>query len=249
MHPLRSPMKRPQEKLRREGRQWKATPGPGTYKTQRTLGRTLSDEMSLHCNQDRLPIWKFGTGTQSDFVKISMGTSSKTPGPGKYRTWTQFRPSDRRGVNHLPSWSTAPTSTEVVCSPNLQRSQSWSCMLNHHTELDRLAECAPFHSKTGTHRASYGESLLDHGRRFDKKKYAALLSEGRHFKATPGPGTYRTQRFVGEAHGQEVSLHSTRDRLPTWKMGTGAQSEFVTKSLGTAAHSPGPGTYTDYGQF
>merc|ERR1719219_2115494 len=115
--------------------------------------------------------------------------------------------------------------------------------------MDRLAECTPFYCKTGTHRATYGETLLDHGRRFDKKSYEKMRKQGRHWKATPGPGTYRTQRALGPACGDEMSLHCNQERLAQWRFGTGPQSKFTNISMGTSAKTPGPGAYATWTQF
>merc|ERR1719228_800884 len=121
-------------------------------------------------------------------------------------------------------------------------------MRNYDRELDRLSSITPFFCKTGTHRAAYGETLLDHGRRFNTKEQDKLQKTGKHWKSTPGPGAYRTPRALGPASGDEMSLHCNQERLPIWKVGTGPQQLFVEQSMATAYKSPGPGTYTDYGQ-
>lgn len=236
-------------KLVKEGRHWKATPGPGAYRTPRTMGHTQSDEAIMHFAHERLPIWKFGTGPQSKFVYDNVGTSGKTPGPGTYRTWTELDTGSKRGGSPVPRWPTAPISGDVMVSPNLVRSQSSTLTGRHEFDLDKFAECNPFYCKFGTHRAPHGESLLDHGRRFDKDKYAKLLLEGRHWKATPGPGAYRSQRFIGEASGDEMTLHVNRERLPIWKFGTKNPTSFQRESMGTSYKSPGPGTYKTFSQF
>jgi len=73
-------------------------------------------------------------------------------------------------------------------------------------ELDTLASCSPFF-QGGTHRCPQGEELLDQLRRRDDEHINELHKLGRQWKATPGPGTYRTPRDMGKVdRTREVSL-------------------------------------------
>eukprot|EP00928_Gymnodinium_smaydae_P087439 TRINITY_DN71701_c0_g1_i1.p2 TRINITY_DN71701_c0_g1~~TRINITY_DN71701_c0_g1_i1.p2 ORF type:complete len:197 (+),score=12.71 TRINITY_DN71701_c0_g1_i1:111-701(+) len=130
-------------------------------------------------------------------------------------------------------------------------------------EINNLASNRPFYCKTGTHRCPQGELLLDKLRRRDDKAIDALRATGRHWKATPGPGTYRIPRALGavERRDQEVALGPVcmPDRGPAWLLGSQAKRPPVYHTLGGSGHthdcdcrlrpptprnlSPGPGRY------
>merc|ERR1712061_664329 len=86
--------------------------------------------------------------------------------------------------------------------------------------------------------------LLDHLRRRDDEQQDKLRSSGRHWKATPGPGTYRIPRDLGDHNqGQEVKLNQvTYSAAPTWRVGTSKRPKFyhTLGGLGLCLEHEGP---------
>lgn len=68
--------------LIKEGRQWKVTPGPGAYKTTRTVGDgEEGSDMNLdEVNIDQQPIWTIGNARRQKFYH-TIGTKLHTKGP------------------------------------------------------------------------------------------------------------------------------------------------------------------------
>jgi hypothetical protein len=81
--------------------------------------------------------------------------------------------------------------------PRFASAPSWTFGGRFSDELSTLASNRPQYCKTGTHRAEFGELLLDHLARRNDTNQAALERVGRHWKAKPGPGAYRTPFYMG----------------------------------------------------
>uniref|UniRef100_A0A7S2II30 Uncharacterized protein n=1 Tax=Zooxanthella nutricula TaxID=1333877 RepID=A0A7S2II30_9DINO len=129
-------------------------------------------------------------------------------------------------------------------------------------ELNSLSSNSTFYCKTGSHRAPNGESLLGKNGRRDDRHMDNLIRLGRQWKATPGPGAYRTPRALGGrtdiAKEVQVGAVQIPCRTPTWRMSTSTRPR-VYHTLGGSGHthehegplrmptprnlSPGPGRY------
>jgi len=145
--------------------------------------------------------------------------------------------------------------------PRFSNSPSYSFGGKSTGELNLLASNRPFFCKTGTHRCPQGELLLDRLRRRDDKTHDELRDTGRQWKATPGPGTYRIPRVLGnvlEPSEEAPITLLTQSRTPTWRVGSGKRPQrYQTLGGGGHAHehegrlrtptprniSPGPGRY------
>ncbi|CAD7929799.1 unnamed protein product [Amoebophrya sp. A25] len=236
-----------QDALRAQGRQWKATPGPGAYRTQRVIGETqLGDNASIAATRIyKEPSWQFGKGPMCTYMRDQAGTSWNSPGPGSYRTWSHFVPEGKQ----VPRFTSPAVSQDEMCSPNLPRSMSVTIPIKTVNDTDRLASCNPLFPN-GTHRANYGETFLTNGRIRDDKTIDALTAQGRHWKQTPGAGTYRTPVAIADPGVNIVAGETKLDRNriyhePAWKFGTGAQIAFDTMP-GVVVDSPGPCAYSKY---
>jgi len=218
--------------LRERGRQWKATPGPGTYKTQRVVGFGKNNGDCTEITRSQLvrePLWAFGTGPQSNYMEQQLGTIIKNPGPGTYRTWTMFQPLKENQHDQMHT-------------PNIPKSYSQPIGLKVDSDLDRLAACNPFFAAGGTHRAAHGQLLLKDGRLFDKETQDNLKKVGRQWKAVPGPGSYRTSMIMGVDGGDQADVTKHRyNHEANWKFGSGAKIDFVHIPC-----SPGPANYNKY---
>ncbi|CAD7941904.1 unnamed protein product [Amoebophrya sp. A120] len=235
-----------QDQLRAQGRQWKATPGPGAYKTQRVIGETqLGDNASITATRIyKEPSWRFGSGGMCTYMRDQAGSAWFSPGPGTYRTWSHFTPEGTQ----LPRYTGPSVSADEMCSPNLARSMSVTIPIKTVNDTDRLASCNPFF-QDGTHRANYGETFLKNGRIRDDKAIARLTEQGRHWKQTPGAGTYKTPVALaptGDSIAGEAKLDRNRiTHEPAWVFGTGAQIAFDTMP-GVVVDSPGPCAYDKF---
>eukprot|EP00930_Biecheleria_cincta_P010201 TRINITY_DN112198_c0_g1_i1.p1 TRINITY_DN112198_c0_g1~~TRINITY_DN112198_c0_g1_i1.p1 ORF type:complete len:210 (-),score=23.51 TRINITY_DN112198_c0_g1_i1:38-667(-) len=158
--------------------------------------------------------------------------------------------------HHLGRRSVSARDPRYASAPSF----SFGCRSSH--ELNSLATNRAFFCKTGTHRCPSGEELLDEWRRRDDKKISKLVEKGRHFKATPGPGTYRIPRLLGEVdrtREMAVNKSSAPYRPPTWAIGQALRPRMY-HTLGGVGHgllqhegrlrpptprnlSPGPGHY------
>lgn len=125
--------------------------------------------------------------------------------------------------------------------PRYGSSPSWSFGTRSSTSLDALADNNPMFWN-GTHRARSGELLLGSGdRRRDDATWAKLKEKGRHWKATPGPGTYRIPRAVGshvENQNTEFQMSTATycDRAPSFKIGTGNARGRMYATIGGGGH-------------
>lgn len=97
-------------------------------------------------------------------------------------------------------------------------------------EVDTLASNSPFFQH-GTHRCPQGEELTDvYGRR-DDKHLKTLKALGRQWKATPGPGSYRTPRSLGsiEKGPDKTDLDCRRmshSSVASWSIGRSLRTKF-----------------------
>lgn len=133
----------------------------------------------------------------------------------------------KRSASMNPAFQYARTGRH----PTLTKSPSWSFTVRSHHEIDRLASCTPFYAAFGTHRAQFGETLLTDLRCRNDRTQNILQRQGRHWKATPGPGRYREKLIVGV----------DRTNAPAWPFAKCDRGDWhpITKT-------PGPGTYTNY---
>merc|ERR550514_2727661 len=101
--------------------------------------------------------------------------------------------------------------------PRFMSSPSWTFGGRYSDELDTLASNRPQYCKTGTHRAEFGELLLDHLARWNDTNQVALESVGRHWKAKPGAGAYRTPFYIGRGPEDMVKVDEvTANQFPEW---------------------------------
>jgi len=131
--------------------------------------------------------------------------------------------------------------------PRLSKAPAFTMGGRYKSELDRLSSITPFYPQ-GTHRAEHGQTLLANGRLFDTKTQDHLKKVGRQWKATPGPGAYKTQRCLLD-HDIKDNADGTRTRYmrePAYKFTTGPQSQYMELQLGDRWRNPGPGTYRTY---
>jgi len=92
--------------------------------------------------------------------------------------------------------------------PRLPRIKGGLFGLRSDAMLDRISTASPFF-RTGTHRAPHANSVLNQVFQFDLLKFKALKSTGRHWKTTPGPGTYRTPFSLNRSHSLDT-VNSSR---------------------------------------
>ena len=104
--------------------------------------------------------------------------------------------------------------------PRLPRIKGGSFGIKTDSMLDRLSTASPFFAKTGTHRATHASAVLTSLSRFDDNKFSTLKMSGRHWKLTPGPGTYRTPSALTRAMSADTVLSSrtTHTRSPSARM-------------------------------
>eukprot|EP00933_Yihiella_yeosuensis_P036789 TRINITY_DN3057_c1_g1_i1.p1 TRINITY_DN3057_c1_g1~~TRINITY_DN3057_c1_g1_i1.p1 ORF type:complete len:203 (-),score=20.07 TRINITY_DN3057_c1_g1_i1:165-773(-) len=168
-------------------------------------------------------------------------------------------------------WETAHTadlrhhlgrSIQSSRDPRYASAPSFSFGTRTSTELNSLSSNRVFFCKGGTHRCPAGETLLDHGRRRDDKAQEKLRLSGRQWKATPGPGTYRVPRMMGDID-RVSETHAGRNSAPclgaSWKIGTSLRPRMY-HTIGGVGHglvqhegrlrpptprniAPGPGQY------
>lgn len=126
----------------------------------------------------------------------------------------------------------------TYANPGFNQSPAWSFGQRMTEEMDTLASNNPFYCKTGTHRCPQGEELLTHLRTRNDKQLDELVKEGRHWKATPGPGAYRTTRTIGDGEpGSDLNLDEANiDQQPIWSIpATRRQRTYHT--IGTKVHT------------
>eukprot|EP00451_Oxyrrhis_marina_P009244 CAMPEP_0204324540 /NCGR_PEP_ID=MMETSP0469-20131031/10314_1 /ASSEMBLY_ACC=CAM_ASM_000384 /TAXON_ID=2969 /ORGANISM="Oxyrrhis marina" /LENGTH=334 /DNA_ID=CAMNT_0051306217 /DNA_START=72 /DNA_END=1075 /DNA_ORIENTATION=- len=233
-----------QEINRKAGRQWKTAPGPGAYRTPRTVGDGAAErDLNLdEVNIEQQPIWSIGKSRRKRTYSTIGGSQGSwqhegqlqkpasmvnlSPGPGTYRTWSSFAPGTPKGTEKgrglAPNYDMTQRSSDVVFNPNGARSTAWSFGGRWAEEVDTLAANRPQFSKTGTHRTPQGEELLDHLARRDDKQQEVNRKAGRQWKAGPGPGAYRTPRTVGDgAAERDLNLDEVNiEQQPIWSIGT-----------------------------
>lgn len=127
--------------------------------------------------------------------------------------------------------------------PRYNHSPSWSFGSRSSTSLDTLADNNPMFWN-GTHRARSGELLLGADKyvcKRDEANYGKLKEQGRHWKATPGPGTYRIPRAIG-SHVEDkktefqMSTATYPDRAPSFRIGTGNARGRMYATIGGGGH-------------
>ena len=110
--------------------------------------------------------------------------------------------------------------SEVRRDPRLPRVKGGAFGVRTDSIFDRISTASPFFAKFGTHRASHACAVLTQNSRFDERKFTELKLTGRHWKFTPGPGTYRTPTAMSRALSADIVLSSrtTHRQSPSARM-------------------------------